>query len=110
MSAAADGEYKLRTEPGINSIDWPQTLSACEFATHRIIPLSEAHLRHMLKAWVTHYSRGRPHAALGPGVPDPPASLAVLLSSSRHRLDDFRSVHAKAILGGLHHEYSLARA
>jgi len=36
--------------------------------------------------------------------------LAVPLSSSRHRLDDFRSVHAKAILGGLHHEYSLSRA
>lgn len=75
-----------------------------------IIPLSEAHLRQTLKAWVTHYNRGRPHTALGPGVPDPPASLAVPLSSSRHRLDDFLSVHAKAILGGLHHEYSLARA
>jgi len=75
-----------------------------------IIPLSEAHLRQTLKAWVTHYNRGRPHTALDPGVPDPPASLAVPLSSFRHRLDDFRSVHAKAILGGLHHEYSLARA
>jgi putative transposase len=75
-----------------------------------IIPFSEANLRQTLKAWVTHYNRGRPHTALGPGVPDPPASLAVPLSSSRHRLKDFRSVHAKAILGGLHHEYSLARA
>ncbi|WP_129778349.1 integrase core domain-containing protein [Peristeroidobacter soli] len=74
------------------------------------IPLSEAHLRQTFKAWVTHYNRGRPHTALGPGAPDPPASLTVPLSSSRHRLDDFRSVHAKAILGGLHHEYSLARA
>jgi hypothetical protein len=32
------------------------------------------------------------------------------LPKSRHQLADFRSVHAKAILGGLHHEYSLARA
>jgi hypothetical protein len=31
------------------------------------------------------------------------------LSPARHRLDDFRAVHAKAILGGLHHEYSLGR-
>jgi putative transposase len=75
-----------------------------------LIPLSEAHLRQMLKFWVAHYNRGRPHSALGPGVPDPPTNLSVPLSKSRHRLDDFRSVHAKAILGGLHHEYSLARA
>ena len=75
-----------------------------------LIPLSEAHLRQTLKAWATHYNRGRPHSALGPGVPDPPVSSIVALSPSRHGLDDFRSVHAKAILGGLHHEYSLARA
>jgi putative transposase len=48
--------------------------------------------------------------ALGPGVPDPPPNLVVPLSKSRHRLGDTRSVCAKAILGGLHHEYSLARA
>ncbi len=53
---------------------------------------------------------GRPHSALGPGVPDPPANSTVTLSPARHRLGDFRSVHAKAVLGGLHHEYSLARA
>jgi putative transposase len=75
-----------------------------------IIPLSEAHLRQTLKSWVAHYNRGRPHSALGPGVPDPPANLSAPLPTSRHRLDDFSSVHAKAILGGLHHEYSLARA
>ncbi|WP_414717576.1 integrase core domain-containing protein [Steroidobacter sp.] len=75
-----------------------------------LIPLSETHLRQALRSWVAHYNRGRPHSALGPGVPDPPAGLSVPLSKSRHRLDDFRSVHAKAALGGLHHEYSLARA
>jgi len=52
----------------------------------------------------------RPETSSGPGVPDPPASSTVPLSKSRHRLDDFRLVHAKPILGGLHHEYSLARA
>jgi putative transposase len=75
-----------------------------------VIPLSEAHLRQTLKAWATHYNRGRPHSALGAGVPDPPVSSIVPLSPSRHRLDGFHSVHAKAILGGLNHEYSLARA
>ena len=31
-----------------------------------MIPLSEAHLRLILKSWVEHYNRGRPHSALGP--------------------------------------------
>ena len=75
-----------------------------------LIPLSEAHLRQTLRSWVAHYIRGRPHSALGPGVPDPPPSSIAPLSTSRHQLEDFRSVHAKPILGGLHHEYSLARA
>jgi putative transposase len=75
-----------------------------------LIPLSEAHLRQVLKSWVAHYNRGRPHSVLGPGVADPPANSTVPLSPWRHRLDDFRSIHAKSILGGLHHEYSLARA
>jgi putative transposase len=74
-----------------------------------LIPLSEAHLRQTLKTWVAHYNRARPHSALGPGVPDPPANSIVPLSTSWHRLEDFRSVHTKAILGGLHHEYSLVR-
>jgi putative transposase len=75
-----------------------------------LIPLSETHLRQTLRLWIAHYNRRRPHSALGPGVPDPPANLSVPLSNSRHRLDGLCSVHAKAILGGLHHEYSLARA
>ena len=34
-----------------------------------LIPLSESHLRSMLKVWATHYNRARPHMALGPGPP-----------------------------------------
>ncbi|WP_407676685.1 integrase core domain-containing protein [Peristeroidobacter soli] len=75
-----------------------------------LIPLSEAHLRQTLKSWVAHCNRGRPHSALGPGVPDPLANSTVPLSKSRHRLDDFRLVQANPILDGLHHEYSLMRA
>jgi hypothetical protein len=40
-------------------------------------------------------------------VSESPAAPVVKIDQ---RLDDFRSVHAKTILGGLHHEYSLARA
>jgi hypothetical protein len=34
-----------------------------------LIPLSESHLRVMLKQWVRHYNEGRPHMSLGPGLP-----------------------------------------
>jgi transposase InsO family protein len=75
-----------------------------------LIPLSEAHLRQALKAWMRHYNGGRPHMALGPGIPDPPQNLEQPLPKLRHRIRDWGSVHSTAILGGLHHEYSLAPA
>jgi hypothetical protein len=53
-----------------------------------LIPLSESHLRSMLKVWVTHYNEARPHMALGPGVPDPPAGVVLPANErSRHHLD-----------------------
>src|SRR5437867_1570287 len=74
-----------------------------------MIPMSDAHLRAILKCWVTHYNRGRPHSALGPGVPDPPQESAVVpKAESRHRLAAGALVLVKSVLGGLHHEYSLA--
>jgi putative transposase len=76
-----------------------------------VIPLSQAHLRCILKSWVEHYNRGRPHSMLGPGVPDPPPGAGVVAkSASRHRLSADALVHVRSILGGLHHEYSLAVA
>src|SRR6202165_4544674 len=52
-----------------------------------LIPVSEAHLQAILKSWVEHYNRGRPHRMLGPGVPDPPRGAAVVpKSESRYRL------------------------
>lgn len=75
-----------------------------------LIPLSEAPLRLVLKSWIGHYNRGRPHMALGPGVPDPPAIVSRSMLRSRHILADFESVRSKAVLGGLHHEYSVAPA
>ena len=34
-----------------------------------IIPMSEWHVRPILREWVGHYNRGRSHASLGPGIP-----------------------------------------
>jgi hypothetical protein len=74
-----------------------------------LIPLSESHLRSILTSWVEHYNRGRPHSSLGPGVPDPPDILATVWKpESRHRLGEGVAVLAKSVLGGLHHEYSMA--
>jgi len=74
-----------------------------------LIPLSASHLRSILKSWIPHYNAGRPHMALGPGVPDPPAACRDYpKASSRHRHGESYAVRANPILGGLHHEYSLA--
>lgn len=79
----------------------------CRECLDWLIPLSESHLRSILKSWITHYNRGRPHMALGPGVPDPPAALARSLAlKSRHGLSEGVSILGKPVLAGLHHEYS----
>jgi transposase InsO family protein len=76
-----------------------------------LIPLSEPHLRSMRKEWATHYNGARPHMALGPGVPDPPAGSVLHPNDKpRHRLGARAMVCARSVLGGLHHEYSLASA
>ena len=76
-----------------------------------LIPLSESHLRSILRTWAGHYNRGRPHMALGPGVPDPPPEVApVVTPLSRHRIGERLRVRARSVLGGLHHEYVLVPA
>jgi transposase InsO family protein len=76
-----------------------------------LIPLSESHLRSILKYWIAHYNSGRPHMALGPGVPNPPSGVQHSAEpKSRHRLRENRIVRAHSILGGLHHEYFWAPA
>ena len=71
-----------------------------------LIPLHERHLRKILAEWVPHYNRGRPHASLGPGIPDDAAVAPVLRV---RRIPDGHRVVAKPVLGGLHHEYRLER-
>jgi putative transposase len=60
-----------------------------------------------LMAWVRHYNAGRPHMSLGPGIPQPPASLPVPLQADHHRLPKHLSVVSHQILTGLHHTYEL---
>jgi hypothetical protein len=76
-----------------------------------LIPLNESYLRSILKLWIAHYNTGRPHMALGPGVPDPPREMQHNgAPTSRHRLREDRVVRAHSILGGLHQEYFWAPA
>ncbi len=73
-----------------------------------MIPLNERHLRHLLTEWVVHYNKGRPHSSLGPGIPDPTVAVHAA-EPSRHRIPRDHRVVAKPVLGGLHHEYRLAK-
>ena len=77
-----------------------------------LIPMTEAHLREILKTWVSHYNGGRPHSSLGPGLPGPPNTVVATErpSNSRHWLGEGVAVRSKSVLGGLHHEYSLVPA
>ena len=94
----------------------PQANATCErlLGTLRrecldfVIPLTASHLRCVLLAWVHHYNAGRPHMALGPGIPQPSASLPVALQTYRHQLPMHLRVVVHPILGGVHHEYALA--
>jgi putative transposase len=73
-----------------------------------MIPLNGRHLRRILAEWVPHYNRGRPHASLGPGIPDRASSVAP--RSTSQLLPQGHRVAAIPILGGLHHEYRLEPA
>jgi len=93
----------------------PQANSICERAIgtvrreclDHLIPLTESHLRRILREWVAHYNRARPHSALGPGVPGPPEGVPVRLRPDRYRIADGWKVDSVPVLGSLHHEYGL---
>jgi len=71
-----------------------------------LIPFGERYLRRILLEWVTHYNQGRPHKSLGPGIPEP-ISGTIPLATERHSLENNCIVRARAVLGGLHHEYRM---
>jgi putative transposase len=94
----------------------PKATSICERVIGTIrrecldwmLPMSEAHLRSILREWLAHYNGERPHSALGPGVPGPPAGSArAPRPESRRPWTPGALVRAKSVLGGLHHEYSV---
>ena len=64
-----------------------------------LIPLHEGHLRRVLREWVPHYNRGRPHASLGPGIPYPLPEADQLVTTG-HRLPEHTEVIAAPILAG----------
>lgn len=75
-----------------------------------MIPLSEKHLRRILRDWVKHYNSGSPHSSLGPGLPIPDPELPRSSQANRHQLPPGWSVEAKSVLCGLHHEYRLEKS
>jgi len=76
-----------------------------------VIPFSEKHLRRILRERVSHYNHGRPHLALGPGIPAPLGDHCPFVTQDKHRheLSESTRIAARSILGGLHHEYRLER-
>lgn len=74
-----------------------------------MIAMSEGHVRAIPWERVNHYNRGRPHASLGPGIPEGSVVDPVVGKSNGHSVPTGHRVVATPILGGLHHEYCLVR-
>ena len=74
-----------------------------------LIPLNARHLRHVLREFVEHYNGGRPHSALGPGIPESAGTTFFAPKGRGHRLPPNARIRKKSVLGGLHHEYRLER-
>jgi len=74
-----------------------------------VIPLNEKHLRRILREWVVHYNRGRPHASLGRGIPEPSTTRRPSLKHRRHELPPDCRIRIKEVLGGAHQEYRLEK-
>ena len=72
----------------------------------RLLILGRHHLTHILRVYVKHYNRGRPHRALDLKPPDPRAHAPFETNSPPRALQ----VDRRDLLGGLIHEYELAAA
>jgi hypothetical protein len=73
-----------------------------------LFPVNERHLRLIVKEFVCHYNRGRPHSSLGPGIPEPPEAT-VPAGPHPHKLPAGYRVRATPVLGRLPHEYWLEK-
>jgi putative transposase len=67
-----------------------------------LLIVGRGHLDRVLRIYVKHYNRHRPHRALGLETPSPPADLGVARQAYQDR------VHRHDLLGGLLHEYRRA--
>jgi transposase InsO family protein len=64
-----------------------------------LLIVGRSHLEQVLRVYVEHYNRHRPHRALGLEAPDRPAGLAIVGE------DQPGEVRRRDLLGGLLHEY-----
>ena len=71
-----------------------------ECLDHMLI-VSEAHLRRILKEYVTYFNRARPHQGIGQQVPEP-THIPDGATGTTGNIISF------PVLGGLHHEYRRA--
>jgi transposase InsO family protein len=67
-----------------------------------LLLVGRGHLEQILRVYVEHYNRHRPHRALELDPPDPTASLTLVSDNRRAQ------VHRRDRLGGLLHEYRRA--
>jgi putative transposase len=67
-----------------------------------LLIVNRRHLEQVLRIYVHHYNRHRPHRALELVAPNPPARLTMLNDEGRG------AVHRRDLLGGLLHEYRRA--
>jgi putative transposase len=72
----------------------------------RLLILGRRQLAHVLRVYVRHYNRGRPHRALDLKPPDQRIRSPIATVSTPHALQ----VNRRDLLGGLIHEYELAAA
>ena len=101
----------LVTEDGVSGVAFPfpgRDIVTDGECLDFLIPLNERHLRGILKEWVAHYNKGRPHSGLGPGIPEPSEGIPVL-EISGHRIPCGHRVVGSPVLDGLHHEYRLEK-
>jgi len=73
----------------------------------RLLILGRRQLEHVLRVWVRHYNRGRPHRALDLRPPDSSGRNTPLGADLTPQA---LQVNRRDLLGGLIHEYELAAA
>jgi len=75
-----------------------------------LLVVNQRHLERILRSYVRHYSRHRPHQGLSQGVPAPRSDASLLTDalSSDREAQQRHQVRRRDRLGGLIHEYEIA--